>query len=767
MSFVSVVLFERLPHNPLTYKCPERLSSTLEKGAFVEVPFRHSHRLGVVIEVNVTNDIDPSKTKLINQVLTHIPALPEQQIELAKMIAQYYRAPIEACIKLISIPGLSSLPKRSYRLTKAGHQALVFHQHHHLSKKQIDALVQMTDNTWRTATVMKRLGFSKNDINTFVEKELLREKSTEVGMTSRQRANLDKSISTRAQEDLEQVVYRLNEEQQHALTAITADASPCLLEGVTGSGKTEVYIHAIQHALTFSAATSPQALLLVPEISLTPQLSERLSNRLPYRVALVHSQMTQKERRQVWFGLLHQHIDIVVGPRSALFLPFSSLEIVIVDEAHDTSFKQMDTPMYHARDVALYMGQQHDAKVILGTATPDLELIHLVNQEKLKHLQLTKRATQVELPEVELIDMRARAQMKIALKKDRPESVGSSQPIFSNPLAEAIQDTLAAGQQTLLFLNRRGYASQSICTSCGHMKMCPTCDITLTYYKNKNKLLCHYCGYGEAPTSICPECHEESMSSTGIGTERVEHECRLLCPEARITRLDRDVIKNRKTLVKVLNAIRQHEVDIIIGTQMVTKGHDFPNLSLVGVLYADLAFAQPDFRAYERGFQQLIQVAGRAGRHRLTGEDAIKPRVMIQTYQPDEPLFDSLITHDVKGFREKLIERRQRYHYPPYRHAALLRIEHPKENIGFDTAVTLFDLLQSISIDGAAQVIGPAPAPITRLYDRYRFHITIFADQRAARTHLLSRLEQHPIFQKLKNDKHSRIKIDIDPVDFS
>ena len=535
----------------------------------------------------------------------------------------------------------------------------------------------------------------------------------------------------------------LNPEQTEALIQVRTGGA-FLLEGVTGSGKTEVYIHAAQEALR----RGQSVLVIVPEIGLTPQLKNRFEAQLQEPIVMLHSGLKPTKRHDAIMALLNQEVRIVLGARSALFAPLPNLGLIVVDEEHDPSFKQDDTPRYHARDVALWRAHHEQATIILGSATPSLESRLNVQLGKLKHLKLLHRASvNSVLPTIEIIDLKS--------KKDYPESDGQSLCILSWQLKRAMREALDRQEQVLLFLNRRGYASLAVCDTCGHLAQCPNCSVSLTLHHKSNLLRCHQCDYASKPRVHCQKCGEGPVLNLGLGTERVQKEVELAFPDISVARLDRDSAGNAKQINQILEEMHSGKTQILIGTQMTAKGHDFPNLSLVGVILADIGLSMPDFRAPERTYQLLAQVAGRAGRRENPG------RVLIQTFNPKHPLFSALQRHDTTGFAELDAKFRLEAKQPPYVRAALIRIESPEETHAQQESqkIKLFldDEIKKQGLMGQCSLLGPAPAPIEKLRNRWRWQLYLRTSNSILRAQVLKNLPA----QRLKK---ARLIIDIDPI---
>jgi primosomal protein N' (replication factor Y) (superfamily II helicase) len=513
---------------------------------------------------------------------------------------------------------------------------------------------------------------------------------------------------------------------------------PFLLHGVTGSGKTEVYLRVIARAL----AAGRTALVLVPEISLTPQLAARFRARFGDLVAILHSGLSESARLGEWSRLRRGTARIAVGARSAVFAPLLELGVIVVDEEHDGSFKQDEGVRYHARDVALVRAQRAGAACVLGSATPSLESAAHAERGAYRKLTLTVRPTARPMPAVEIIDLR----------KFMPDG----EAMLSAPLRAAVGETLAAGDQTILFLNRRGFATFVLCRACGHAFRCPHCSVSLTYHKVSDRLTCHYCGFGQRVPDVCPSCRAtETIERKGLGTEKVADAVAAGFPGARVARLDRDVATGAK-IEAVLARVARREVDVLVGTQMVTKGHDFPGVTLVGVLCADTGLNLPDFRASERTFQLLAQVAGRAGRGDRPG------RVMIQTYRPEAPAVVAAAAHDYASFFAAESAARAELGYPPHGRLIAVRVDGPDAGDVARVATQLAALAtaaaQRPEVAGLVEVLGPVPAPLERLRNRTRWQIWLRSGDR----HALRRVARSLLGAELASAV--RVGLDVDPV---
>ena len=532
-----------------------------------------------------------------------------------------------------------------------------------------------------------------------------------------------------------------------------------LLFGVTGSGKTEVYLRAIEACL----ARDRGALVMVPEIALTPQLVARFRARFGDDLAVLHSGLSDADRHAMWTSLRAGRVRVAIGARSALFAPVPELGLILVDEEHDGSFKQEEGVRYHARDMALLRAHRAGAACVLGSATPSIESVALVRRGKLADLRLPERAhREATLPEVSIVDLRTKGAGPTGNK------------LISLPLHRAIEQTLAAKEQMILFLNRRGFAPSVVCDECGTVETCLSCSVALTYHRGRRhrpaggdeavpeeevprggRLRCHYCDYAGPLPDRCSACGRPALMLEGLGTERLEATIAEAFPSARVARLDRDVA-GKDGAEKVLSRMRDGEVDILVGTQMVTKGHDLPNVTLVGVVNADSALSLPDFRASERGFQLLVQVAGRAGRRDRPG------RVLIQTRTPEHPAIFFAAKHDVQGFLERELRDRREVSYPPFARLALVRVDAAEEETAREVTAMVAARAKTCP-EGLARrvdVLGPSAAPIARLRGRYRFRVLLRAKERGP-----LRAAVAVVIEAMKGlDRRARVAIDVDPV---
>jgi len=531
-----------------------------------------------------------------------------------------------------------------------------------------------------------------------------------------------------------------NEEQQHALDSIinlmnSGIHKVFLLHGVTGSGKTEVYLQSIAHALKLGLSS----IILVPEISLTPQTVARFKARFGDKIAILHSRLVGSKRISEWQRISSGAAQIVIGARSAIFAPVKNLGLVVVDEEHETSYKQEDVPRYNARDVAIKRAELSGAIVILGSATPSLESFYAAKNGRFALIELSERIDSRLLPAVDIVDMRE--------EMTRAKRI----PIFSQKLKEWIEKDIVEKKQVILFLNRRGFSTFISCRKCGYVIKCKRCSVSLIYHFDKKKLACHHCGFNMEPPEICPECNEAYLKYWGLGTEKVESELHRIFPAARIARMDTDSTSKRGSHVKVLSRFKDGHIDILIGTQMIAKGLDFPKVTLVGVISADTALNLPDFRSAERTFNLLTQVAGRAGRSDLGG------RVIIQSYTPQHFSIQAAKTHDYNAFYDKEIALRKELYLPPFCHMVNLTLRGRKEERVFKASENLKTNLENEIKSKNIEILGPAPSPISKMKGLYRWNLFLRSESAESITAILKKA--------LDKSKSSGIimTVDVDP----
>lgn len=565
------------------------------------------------------------------------------------------------------------------------------------AKRQVQILSYFVDSpvAIEQGNLFNRLQINRNHVKTLIDKGLLQEHKVEIYRNPYDDDSFEQTTPLPLLEEQENAIQPIKK------TIANHEHDVFLLHGVTGSGKTEIYLQAIQDVIQ----KGKEAIVLVPEISLTPQMVTRFKGRFGSKVAVLHSALSNGERYDEWRRIHQKEVKVVVGARSAVFAPFENIGIIIIDEEHETTYKQEDQPRYHTRDVAIQRAKTHHCPVVLGSATPTLESFARAKKNVYHLATLSKRTNDKSMPEVEVVDMRA-------------ELHAGNRTMFSRSLKQKIEERIEKGEQTVLLLNRRGYSTFVMCRDCGHVKECPHCDIALTFHKKNNQLKCHYCSKEEPMPRTCPECESDLIRYFGTGTQRVEESLTALIPEATIIRMDVDTTRRKGAHEKLLDQFSNQEANILLGTQMIAKGLDFPNVTLVGVLSADSMLHLPDFRASEKTFQLLTQVSGRAGRHDLSGE------VVVQTYTPDHYSIELASTYDFYKFYEQEMSTRRTFRYPPYVFLTLMTVTHENKVKAIQTTQRIVQLLlQNVQKDTV--VLGPTPSPITKIKDRYRYQCMI------------------------------------------
>lgn len=544
--------------------------------------------------------------------------------------------------------------------------------------------------------LFQQLNITRQNLRPLFEKNLIEEEKVEVYRNPYE-GEFEKtehlSLTEEQQQAIEPIIDTIDHEEHRTF----------LLHGVTGSGKTEIYLQAIDQVIQ----RGKEAIVLVPEIALTPQMVKRFKGRFGSNVAVLHSGLSIGEKYDEWRKVLRKEVQVVVGARSAIFAPFENLGIIIIDEEHETTYKQEETPRYHARDVAIKRGEYNRCPVVLGSATPSLESYARGVKGVYHLLTMKKRTNEKAMPAVEVIDM-------------RDELHAGNRTMFSRLLIDEIKGCLERKEQVVLLLNRRGYSTFALCRDCGHVEQCPNCDISLTYHKRQNVLKCHYCAFETQMPLSCPNCQSNLFRYFGTGTERVEESLTKILPEARVIRMDVDTTRRKGAHERLLKKFANQEADILLGTQMIAKGLDFENVTLVGVLAADSMLHLPDFRSSERTFQLLTQVSGRAGRHELEG------KVIIQTYTPDHYSIKFASNYHYLAFFEHEMKIRRTFAYPPYFYLVLFTISHENEQKAYEVAQKMRTILEStLNPRARTIVLGPSPSPIARMKNRYRFQLLI------------------------------------------
>jgi primosomal protein N' (replication factor Y) (superfamily II helicase) len=731
------VIIDRSIHRELDYLVPELLAEKVSIGSRVRVPFRERSALATVVAL--LEETDAEGIRPIEALVGDRPALSPKLIELARWMSAYYCCPIETVMR-------SLLPQVIRKAEVTWKKQLFVSAAKEIAPEEIDKLRRRAP---RQAELLEAVAKLRAPI---AAAELLRQTSldnqTLRALEKRGFVTLGEEAVARDPHADEQFVASsnlvLNAEQAAALSAVEEalvepeKAKPILLHGVTGSGKTEIYLQAIHSTL----ARGRTAIVLVPEISLTPQTVERFKSRFAEAqdtVAVLHSHLSEGERHDEWHKIQSGRARIVVGARSAVFAPLENLGLIVVDEEHETSYKQEEAPRYHARDVAVVRAKMEQCVVLLGTATPSLESYHNAVQQKYQLLKLTLRVDDCQMPLIRIVDLRL---------ERRKEKVAA---ILSEKLRAAITARLEKREQTILFLNRRGFSTSLLCSNCGEARNCPNCSVALTFHRGAARLSCHLCGHTATVPKKCPACSQDALIYAGFGTEKVEANVTQIFPKATVRRMDADSMSRKDAYRETLQAFRSGKIDILVGTQMIAKGLHFPNVTLVGIINADLALHMPDFRAGERTFQLLTQVAGRAGRGETPGE------VFVQTYTPFSPSIQFARHHDFAGYFEQELEFRERCDFPPFKHAVLITVRSPHEARAKLSAETLVRRLRENL--GAEFILGDAtPAPLEKLQGQFRFHILM----RGEAIVRLSRLVRETL-DKLPLPEDVLASVDVDP----
>jgi len=810
------VVFNLPLKDAFTYEIPLHFSGMVKKGMRVLVPFGRRRLTGYVIGISHHNEKN-IPLKAIEEVPDSEPVISKELLSLTRWIADYYHSSWGEAIKAALPAGLDDTSLDKLYLTDQGLIALtedtqsaratyilqILRSKKGLTSKQLERslrkkyspstlaklkrdglvgveneikrsslkykyekVIRLAENSSTKEEIQKLLKRSPKQRKIYeficrgqtttsilnykipgssqILKSLLRKKLIETCFRKEEKM-LDQSDLD--SEWTAESPLQLNKEQNKCYRELKQSIEksvfqPYLLHGVTGSGKTEIYLRCIQLVLNLNKS----AVMVVPEISLTPQTVERFRLRFGNQVAVLHSGLTQKERFLEWKKIRDEKVSIAVGARSAIFAPFKHLGIIVIDEEHDTSYKQDSCPRYHARDSAIIRAQKQNAVVLLGSATPSLESIKNAEKGKYHYLSLENRVHNRLLPIVKVINMKQEMDSK------------KNFSIFSTSLKKAIFERVKRGEQTFLFLNRRGTANYVSCKECSFVFECPHCSVTLTFHSKKNFLLCHYCNFIIRKPDCCVECGGQVIRFSGFGTQKLEDEAKKLFPQARIDRLDRDTVKGRESFESVHRKMNLGEIDILIGTQMITKGHDFPNVTLVGVIYADISLHIPDFRSAERSFQLLTQVAGRAGRGKVPG------LVIIQSLLPDHYVFDFAKEHDFRGFSEKELALREKLKYPPFTRMVSIEIESEHEQAGEIFANSIQKgLARILKGTNDIEVLGPARAAFYQINNRFRRHLILRSYNHRKLHSILRRLYETP---EIKKSSRSKVKLilDVDPV---
>ncbi|WP_182070702.1 primosomal protein N' [Bacillus haynesii] len=784
---------------PFDYRIPDKFKGMIKKGMRVIVPFGARKIQGFVTGVKESSELAGRSVKDVEDILDLTPVLTEELLELSDWLTEKtlsfkitaLQAMLPAAMKAkygkeIKVIGDKPLPeplktlfsqkktlsysdindhgtlKLIQRQVQEGNLEVAYKVKQKTNKKMRrmiaplrakehlkEALDGLSPQAVKQKAVLQFF-IDRKEADAVPAKDLIDKTG---GSSASLKALIDKGLLKESEEEVYRDPYQdrmfkkteplpLTEEQAQAYEAI-ADAiedkrhDVFLLHGVTGSGKTEVYLQSIEKVLE----AGKEAIVLVPEISLTPQMVNRFKGRFGSQVAVLHSGLSTGEKYDEWRKIHRKEVRLVVGARSAIFAPFENLGMIIIDEEHETSYKQEEMPRYHAKEAAIQRAKYHRCPVVLGSATPTLESFARAKKGVYKLLSLKHRVNHQVMPDVSLVDM-------------REELRSGNRSMFSKDLMAGLEETLEKGEQAVLFLNKRGYSSFVMCRDCGYVIQCPHCEISLTYHRYGQRLKCHYCGYETGMPSSCPECGSEHIRYFGTGTQRVEEELTKVLPAARVIRMDVDTTSRKGAHEKLLTSFGRGEADILLGTQMIAKGLDFENVTLVGVLSADTMLHIPDFRAAEKTFQLMTQVSGRAGRHEKPG------KVIIQTYTPSHYSIQLTKTHDYETFfRQEMLHRREQA-YPPYYYLALVGVSHEEVTKAALVTEKIANYLKQ-NISSEAKILGPVASPIARIKDRYRYQCVIKYKQENQLTSLLKNIMDH--YKRDIEQKQLTISIDMNP----
>jgi primosomal protein N' (replication factor Y) len=730
------VAVNRPLHCEFTYAVPREMESRLAPGVRVVAPFGSLREVGVVVGLSERCELDPARLRPITRVLDEEPLVGAELLELTRWIGAHYACSWGEALHAI----LPAALKREHGRRTVEMASLARTP----TPEELEEVERASGGQHRLLRTLAEVGVASELRELLKRLKLTRSPAMALARKGwirleRIPASRDPLLVVRSDRRRPE---RLTDAQLAAVEAIGGRlggrrGGAFLLEGVTGSGKTEVYLEVIERALRLGRG----AIVLVPEIALTPQTVGWFRSRFE-RVAVLHSRMSDAQRLEMWLSVLHGEARVVVGARSAVFAPVRDLGVIVVDEEHEPSFKQDNSPRYHARDVALRRAEMAGAVCVLGSATPSLESWLAAREGRIQLLRLPQRASGRALPRVDVVDMR----------REPPGARGMA--LFSRLLSKLLEENLERGEQSILFLNRRGFAPILWCSACKETVRCATCDMARTWHKKIRRLVCHACCEESHPPAACPTCTAPRLRFLGAGSERIEEELAQLLPRARVRRMDSDTMRRREDYESTLEAFGRGEIDVLVGTQMIAKGLDFPRVTLVGIVRAEGALHLPDFRASERTFQLVAQVAGRAGRGELEG------RIVVQTLAPEHPAIRMASAYDFQGFAEEESRLREELAYPPHGRLVRALLEDSDEHLVADAARRCGDHLRAELRESAASVLGPAPAPIALLRGRHRQHLLVKCP-RAGPALDLARSALLAFGAELKRP---RLAIDVDPV---
>lgn len=708
-----------------TYKIPISLMGKVDLGFRVKVPFGKGNKTLDAFVVELYKQCDVKIIKDIWSICDDIPLLKLTDIELVKTMKKKYLCTYLDCIKVIIPRGITKgiKKKTSQVLTLRKKLEGKFLNEPY---KSIYELIELGDKKYNKNEFSKNYNKSLSSINTMIKYGFIDTEELIINRYNEQ--NYSKYEEK-----------KLNQDQQHSVDLIiNSEAKKFLIHGVTGSGKTEIYMNLVSHMLK----TGKQSIILIPEISLTPQMVERFKGRFGRDIAVFHSRLSDGERFDEWMRVKMGNVNIGIGARSAIFLPFENLGLIVIDEEHESSYKSDSDPKFDAREIAFMKCELENCKLLLGSATPSIESYYKTTQNELKLITINERADGAAMPKVEIIDM-------------REELMNNNRSIFSKSLHEGIIEALKKDEQVILFLNRRGFSTFVSCRKCGYVFKCKKCDISLTYHNSSDYLTCHYCGDKERISKTCPSCGSSYVKYFGVGTEKIEQEINRIFPSAKTLRMDFDTTRKKNSYEYIYNTFKNKQADILIGTQMVAKGLDFENVTLVGVIAADLSLNLPDFRAFERTFQLLTQVSGRAGRGRKEG------KVVIQTYNADNLTIQYAADNDYDNFYKNEIVMRRTMDYPPFTRILVITMSSEDENLLIKNIQNVgVNLTHKIVQNDKITLLGPCPCGISRIKNFYRWQIIIKGDIEET----IAQDIKNTVYESVKKVYNSiRVSIDVNP----
>ena len=719
------------------YIIPSPLQSVVEIGSLVRIPFGKSNRIieGYVIDIVNTPEFDKDKLKEVIDVIVDSKVTESRLIKIAAFIRENYGSTMINALKIV-LPVKKKIKEKQEKSIilniseeEAKEKLVLFTKKHQNARvRLLTELIK--EKVLDYSLVTSKLNISKATITYLTEQEIVKTESKRIYRNAAiGEMSANKTI--------------LNEHQQIIADDIIKDIrnltpKKYLIRGITGSGKTEIYMEVIDEVIR----QGRQAIVLIPEIALTYQTVMRFYKRYGDRVSTLHSKLSQGEKYDQFERAKNHEIDVMIGPRSALFVPFDNIGVIVIDEEHEGSYKSEKMPRYHAREVAIELARLHNAALVLGSATPSVNAYYEAKKGEYKLYELNKRAKEAKLANVKIVDL-------------REELKSGNKTIFSRSLREKMEERLLKGEQIMLFLNRRGYNGSVSCRACGEVIKCPHCDVSLSEHKRENKLVCHYCGYSTGIVNQCPSCGSTMVDGFRIGTEKVEEKIKEMFPMANVLRMDGDTTKNKDSYNNILSAFANKEADILIGTQMIVKGHDFPYVTLVGIMLADLSLNVNDYRASERTFQLITQAAGRAGRGEIPGD------VVIQTYCPDDFSIVAASHQDYKEFYDEEISYRKMLMYPPYGQMMLIMLESDDYDSVLKYSEYLAGKIKSdiITENFKAIVIGPADANIVKVSDIFRRVLYVKAREYEKLVYIKDYIENN-----LSSDDKIRISFDFNPM---